>query len=71
MIFIGVLLDRPVKLGSFRNVSCERVQRVGEMSSCLGIVKGHRGETMVRGAFRGSGVHKRSSWLEGSRRLEQ
>ena len=52
MTFAGVLWDRLVKLGSFRNLSCERVQRVGGMSWCVGMVKGNRGETMVRGAFR-------------------
>jgi hypothetical protein len=69
-MFAG-LRDGPVRLSSFRDVSCERVQRVGEMSWCVGMVKGNQGETMVRVALRGSGVHKRSSWLEGSRRLEQ
>ena len=43
------------KLGSFRNPSCERVQRAGGMSWCVGMVRGNRGETMVRGALRGSG----------------
>jgi hypothetical protein len=55
MMFAGVLWDRPVKLGSFRNLSCERVQRAGGMSWCVGMVKGNRGETLVRGAFRGTG----------------
>jgi len=71
MMFAGALRVRSVKLGLFRNLSCEWVQRVGGLSWRVGMVRGDRGETMVRGAFGGSRVHKRSSWFEGSRRLEQ